>query len=100
MTATVQYGTDQKNTSAEYNDGVKAGQYTTRWQKHGHDRIYVGDDGYVDIQSGEAVDLPNRVGEIDNIRLEKQNGEMQLLGDAHGMTGELATIPLGVWGGK
>ena len=40
-------------------DGVARGRYTSRWQKHGHDRIYMaGDqDGYIDLNEGEIVDL-------------------------------------------
>lgn len=43
-----------------YEDGVVVhGTHDERWQKHGHDRIYpeVAEEGYVDLNAGEVVDM-------------------------------------------
>ena len=43
-------------------DGVARTRHTDRWQKHGHDRIYPNsaDEGYIDLNAGEVVDLKPR----------------------------------------
>lgn len=66
----------------EHNDGVHVHrQWCSRWQKHGHDRVYFNDterenwDGYVDLDDGGVKgETPIESVEVENGRVQYKTG--------------------------
>lgn len=73
---------DKINTSVKYDDGVVSGRGSNRWQKYGHDRLYIGD-GYVDLNEGKPVgDLGSDVPDVCDVEfeLDQDSGKIEIVG--------------------